>query len=166
MARSELTGGLPVEVFFLRYAFPCAFVLRERGEVDDVVVSELEGAALAGRVLPRAFLERVFKKAFGRMRRVAVELKLDVWDARVVKEYFRGRHNEFIAAGDGYYAQAPSDIRRLCRVEAAVVEGVRDGVLLVRYGGGERAVNGAFVLGAKPGDRVTIHYGYAVEKLE
>ena len=168
MARSEsaLACGLPVEVFFLRYAFPCAFVLRQRGEVDDAVVARLEAAAVAGRVLPRVFLEKVFRKAFGRMARVAGEMRLPVWDERVVKAYFRERHNEFIEEGDGYYATAPEDILKLCRVEEAVVEGVRDGVLLVRYGGGkERAVSSAFVPGVKPGDRVAIHYGYAVEKL-
>ena len=153
-----------VERLFLKYAFPCTFVIRQRGQVDDETFAKLERAALEGRKVGRTVLERVYKKAFARLRKVAKGLKeKGYWSERVVREYFLRRHNGMIA-GDEDYRNAPKVLRELCKVVTAKVLEKGEGFLVVAYGKGKiRTVGSVFVPEAKIGDKVTIHYGYAVE---
>ena len=154
------------EVFFLKYAFPCSFILKQRGEIGDKEFKQLEEGAINNKVLPRKLLEKIYFRAFEKIKPIAQEMDRDKWDLDVLKEYFLARHNALIDEGMYAYAQAPETLKNLCRVHKAKVLNVKDDVLVVEYAGGKRRpVMGTMVSGAKIGDLVTIHYGYAVEKI-
>ena len=49
------------EVFFLKYAFPCSFIILQRGEITQEEFDQLEKAAINEDILPRKKLEKIFK---------------------------------------------------------------------------------------------------------
>lgn len=152
------------EVFFVKYAFPCSFVLRQQKKITQEDFVTLEDAALHQKVLNKVFLERVFVKAFERISVLAEEMNKNKWDLDVLREYFLVRHNEIIEGGQSTYANTPPVLNELCMVHKAKVIGKKDSVLIVEYGfGKKRPVNNDLVPNAKVGNTVTIHYGYAVE---
>ncbi|MFH1182478.1 MAG: HypC/HybG/HupF family hydrogenase formation chaperone [Candidatus Woesearchaeota archaeon] len=153
------------ETYFLRYAYPCLFVIKQRGEIDDALMEKLRLAAAKDEPVDRALLEKVFFRAFKRMKKVADEMKKSVWDVEVIKDYFLGRHNMIIDAGLETYEKAPETLKKLCRVREGKIVALKKGALVVDLNGERRPVNSDFVPDAKVGDRVTVHYGYAVEKL-
>ena len=86
----------------------------------------------------------------------------------LVVEYFYKDHNRSIDEKEGYYATAPASVRELSKVDIAKVASLREDVLTVEYKGNEnkirtRNVFNHFTPQAKQGDKVRIHYGYAVE---
>ncbi|NQV08489.1 hypothetical protein HQ529_01405 [Candidatus Woesearchaeota archaeon] len=156
---------MKVENYFLRYAFPCAFIINEMNEVDKETVEMLEKAAIEQKVLDRELLEKIFFRAFEKIQVLADEMGKDKWDYDVMKTYFRERHNQDIDNGVGYYKTAPKAIKELSKVFEAEIVDKRDGFFIVQYNGKTRTVSDLFVSNAKKGDKVTIHYGFAVEAL-
>jgi len=153
------------EAYFLKYAFPCAFITLQRGGIDKKTYDRLEKAAVAGRALPRKLLEKVFAAAFRRMKVLAKEMKCGVWDLKLIREYYWIRHNQLIREGEGSYRFAPPALKKLCRVLPARVEKVRGKTAIVKFkSGGRRPVMTDLTGPLKKGDRVMVHYGYAVEK--
>ncbi len=171
MGKSEALAGRPaVEKCFLKFAFPCTHVLFQRGEVDAKTLRKLEKAAFeGGPAVGRRLLENVYRRAFGRMKKVAREMgEKDCWSEKVVRAYFVERHNRFIDAGEGNYAHAPKALREFCKVLEAEVVDVRQGLLIVEYPAGakrpkRRVVRPLFKQKIGVGGRVRIHHGYAVE---
>jgi hydrogenase maturation factor len=151
------------ETYFLRYAYPCLFIAKQRGEVDDALMEKLRIAAIKDEPVDRALIEKVFFRAFRRMRELAKGK--DVWDISVIKDYFIDRHNMIIDAGLETYAKAPETLKELCKVQMSKVVAKKGEFLVVDIAGKRRPVSSDFVPDAKVGDRVTVHYGYAVEKL-
>jgi hydrogenase maturation factor len=137
----------------------------QRKEIDDSLLERLRRAAVNGEQIEKNLLEKIFFRAFRRIRKVADELSKDYWDKEVIKEYFVNRHNMFIDDGLEEYAKVPGSMKELCKVHKAKVVGKKEDILIVEYGKKRRAVHSDFIPGAKIGDAVTIHYGYAVEKL-
>lgn len=166
---------MKVENYFLKYAFPCSFVLKQRGEIDDKIIARLERAAINNDKVSRELLERVYFRAFFRIKVLAEELEKDYWDLEVIKEYFLKRHNELL---DGMFndkddkgldvdPKAPKFLKNLCKVFVARIIKKGEDFLVVEYDNGKRrVVSNALVLEAKVGDNVSIHYGYAVELLK
>lgn len=153
------------EVLFLKYAFPCSFIIMQRNEITQEEFNMLENAAKHDKVIPREILERVYKRAFEKIKIVAKEMNKDHWDIEVIKEYFVKRHNDMIDKGMFDYGKAPATLKKLCKIHKATVLEVKDDMLIVSYPEGKRVVMNHFVKDAKVGDIVTIHYGYAIEKL-
>ena len=154
------------EVLFLKYAFPCAFIIKQRGEISDFEHQILEDAAINNKVLERKFLEKIFFRAFERIEKLTKELNKDKWDYEVIKEYFTDRHNSIIDEGMYSYAEAPESLKNLCKVHKAEIIQIKDDSLIVKYNKEKlRPVIKSLVKNVKIGDFVTIHYGYAVEKL-
>lgn len=156
---------MKAESYFLRYAYPCAFIIRERNEIDDKTMEMLEKAAIEKKILGRKFLEKVFHNAFKRIEILAKEMGKDKWDFEVIKKYFRERHNEEIDNKIDYYANAPESLRELSKVSEARIVDKRPGFFVVQYENKTRTVSDVFVPDAEKGDNITIHYGFAVEKL-
>jgi len=159
---------MKVENYFLRYAYPCTYIKVQRGEITEQEMHELEDIAIHNKPVSRARLERVFTKAFPNIDIIAERLHKDRWDPDLMKDYFMKYHNEFIAAGHGIYAIAPPTFKDICMVHIADVTELKDGILSVRYAKADgtphkRNVFNVFVPNAKIGDKVTVHYGYAVE---
>jgi hypothetical protein len=166
---------MQVENYFLRYAFPCSMVLKQRGEVDDETVAKLERAAINNDKVDRKLLEKVYFRAISRIKALAKEMNKDYWDLVVIKEYFLKRHNELL---DGLYAgrddrgldidpKAPKFLKNLCKVFVANILEKGEDYYVVEYDNGKkRTVSNALVPNADINDKVTIHYGYAVELLK
>jgi hypothetical protein len=151
------------ETYFLRYAYPCLFVAKQRGEITDEPMEKLRIAAVKDEPVDRALIEKVFFRAFRRMREIAKGR--DVWSVEVIKEYFITRHNMIIDSGLETYAKAPESLKKLCMVKEGRIVAMKKGALIVDLGSERRPVNSDFMPDAKVGDVVTVHYGYAVEKL-
>jgi hypothetical protein len=151
------------EIFFIKYAFPCAYILLERKEISEVELKELENAAIKSIVLPRAKLEKYFFRAFKKIKPIAKDLGKDKWDIGVLKEYFINKHNTIIEKGMYAYAKAPETLKNLCKVHIAKIIDIKDNILIVKYLDKTRPVKKDLVKEAKIGDKVTIHYGYAIE---
>ncbi len=152
-----------VENFFLRYAYPCAYIIVQRGEINSSELKELERAAISEEGVSRERLEKIFHMAFEFIDELAKKMGKDRWDISVIKEYFYSYHNEVIEKGVGVYGNAPKMLKELSKVEKGVVKGKKDDVLTVEYNGKRRDVLNSFVPSAKIGDIITIHYGYAIE---
>ena len=157
----------PPEVLFLKYAFPCSFIILQRGEITQKEFDMLEDAAENNKIVSRKILERVYHKAFEKIKPIAKEMNKDYWDIEVIKEYFLVRHNKLIDQGMFDYERAPETLKKLCKIHKAKVIDVKDDVLVVEYSDGnkksKRPVMNHFVKEAKVGDEVMIHYGYWIE---
>lgn len=155
------------EVLFLKYAFPCSFILRQREEISQEQFNELEDAAINNKILSRELLEKIFFRAFKRMKPIAEELNKDKWSIEVIKEYFITGHNKIIQEGQSTYKKAPDSLRNLCQVHRAKILQIKENVLIVEYDNGKRRpVLNDLIPKVKEGDFVTIHYGYAAEKVD
>ncbi|MDO8555568.1 MAG: hypothetical protein Q7R96_00145 [Nanoarchaeota archaeon] len=151
------------EVLFLKYAFPCAFIIRQRGEISFEEFQRLEFAAAHDDPLPRMVLEKIFFRAFQRIDKVATRLHKDRWDAEVIREYFVVEHNKIIDEGMYSYMEAPSSLKELCKVQVGVVVAVDEETLVVEYNGKRRPLLRLLLPQAQIGAKVLFHYGYAVE---
>jgi len=156
------------EVYFIRYAYPCAHILcTVRGDVSEGEFKEMEMAAIQNRVMDREYLEKVFFRAFNRINKIAEEMGKDRWDIDVIREYFVGRHNNVLMDSD-----YPESFREMCKTYLAeVVSMEEDGEVTVKYHselGGEkkRKVKKDYFPELKVGDKVMIHWQYAVEKIQ
>ncbi|MBW2991137.1 HypC/HybG/HupF family hydrogenase formation chaperone [Candidatus Woesearchaeota archaeon] len=155
------------EKYFLKYAYPCSFVLVDLGKITEEKRKELEQKLLKNEPVSRAELENIFKAAFKRLKEIAKQMKKDYWDLEVIKEYFfEEKHNDFIDKQDGMYAEVSPTIRELCKVHKAEVTEKRDNVLTVKYEGIARNVFATLVPDAKVGDKVTVHWAFAIERVE
>jgi len=149
---------MDVEHYFLRYAFPCAFIVKDMGEISEEEFKELEDCALNLKPISREKLEKVFFRAFEKIKKYSEYY----WTKEVIEDYFKNKHNQEIDNGEGYYATAPEYIRKLSKVHKAKVLEVKNNTLLVEYPEGKRRVFNDFV-DAQEGDFVFIHFGYAAE---
>ena len=149
------------EVYFIKYAFPCSHILCDvRGEITNDEFEKMRIAALNDEVLDRKFLEKIFFRAFERIAKLAEEIGKDKWDIEVIREYFRVRHNPILDKSD-----YPESFKKMCKVhEASVLEDLGDEAIVL-YDGGKRRVKKDYLPDIKVGDRVTIHWQYAVEKI-
>ncbi|MBN2454139.1 HypC/HybG/HupF family hydrogenase formation chaperone [Candidatus Woesearchaeota archaeon] len=123
-------------------------------------MEKVRAAAVKDEPVDRALIEKVFFRAFRRIR----EISPDCWNKDVIREYFINRHNTLIDIGLDDYSKAPETLKALCKVRKVKVIGKKDGALIVEYGHKRRPVNADFVPEAEIGDYVIVHYGYAVEK--
>lgn len=153
-------------ILFLKYAFPCAGVTLARGKITQKEYDVLEKAVRTSRALPWKTLERIFVPARRRIREVAARIHGAPHDSAVIRRYYLEFHNEYIKNNDGSYARAPEALKKLCRVERArVIEKGGDYYVVKVSGGKKRPVSSLICPDARVGDMVSVHYGYAVEKL-
>jgi len=146
------------ERYFFMYAFPCAYIKLERGEISKEEYDELEKKFLNKGVINKQDLERIFSPAFVWIKKIAEREKKDVWDLDVIYEYWNKEHNELIDRGEGVYANHPEILKDLCRIHDAEIIKKENNILFVRYNGEERVVFNNLVPLAEVGDKVKIHY--------
>jgi len=152
-------------ILFLKYAFPCAGVTLARGKITQKEYSGLEKAARTSAPVEWKTLERIFAPAWRRIRESARELNADPRDLQTIREYYLKFHNQYIAAKDGSYAHAPEILCRLCRVEKGKIVSMGDDFFIVKIRSITRPVSRMLCKDASIGDTVSVHYGYAVEKV-
>lgn len=155
------------EIYFLRYAYPCSHILcNVRGEIGEEDFEILRLAALGERETNKEKLEKIFWRAFERIEKIAEELGKDKWDISVIREYFRARHNTVLDDSD-----YPDSFKEQCKVYEGEVIDMKNGDMVVAYASGtdgkkkKRRVRKDYLENIRVGDRVTIHWGYAIEKL-
>lgn len=154
-----------VERYFFKYAFPCAQVKARLGSLNQEEYEKLKEIFLENKCPDRETLEKLFPPAFRRLRKLAEKMNKDVWDFSVISEYWKKNHNEIIDGGEGMYGTANDEFKDLCKIHTAVITEKKGSNLIVNYGGRERAVSGFLVQDVKIGERVRIHFAYAIEKV-
>jgi len=116
-----------------------------------------------GRIPERSELEEIFRDAIRIIKSFAK--RENIWDIEVVRKYWREEHNRVIEGRQDIYSTATDLECELCKVyETQVVSAERE-YLKVRINNKEKKVRALLIPDAKAGERVTIHQGYAIEKL-
>ncbi len=156
---------MKAEEYFFRYAYPCSDMLIRIGRLDKERKEILDKEFKSNVIPTKLELEECFPEAFRRIKKIAKEMRRDYWDIYVIKKYFREYHNKFIDANDGYYARLPKTIKDVCKVHVAEVLDVKDNILVVKYDHKEKSVINKFIKDIKIRDKVTIHFGFAIEKI-
>jgi len=156
---------MKAEEYFFMYAFPCAHIIVERRGMSEEEHEKLKKDFLEGKRLEKERLEKIFTAAFRRIKKLAERMGRDYWDFEVIKEYWDKEHNRLIDNNEDGYEKISESLKDLCRIIVAEVVKKIDNKLIVRYNGEERLVFSDLVPEAKVGDRVRIHYAYAVEKV-
>lgn len=156
----------PEQTFF-KYAFPCSTVLLNRGRISQEKHDELAERFEKLDPPPSEELEKIYVNAARRMRVVAEKLGRDaVWDRQVILTYFLREHNRFIQEGDGEYKALPPALCEVCKVRICEVEEREKDVLTVRLpDGGAKKVMDKHT-GARPGEKVSIHWGFACDIID
>lgn len=158
---------LTPEQYFLKYSFPCAHVLLEMGSINQEKFDDLKKHTINNEPMDRIELMMLFPAAFRRMTEVAEKMKKDVWDITVIRKYFQEEHNNYIDEKDGNYGKFNTEFRDFCKVYKAKIINKEEDVLTVEYGGNRtRNVLNHILEDSEVGDIVTIHQGFAVEKVE
>jgi hypothetical protein len=161
--KKSLTIPVP-EVYFLKYAFPCAFISLQRGRIDLKTYKRLERAACKNVVLPFKELEKYFPAAFERIKKLSKGRGYSKWNVQLLRAYFWKRHNDLIMSKEEDYEYAPKVLRDLCQVKKGKIISVFGGNAVVRFASGKtRAVMTSLVGDVFAGDEVMVHYGYMVE---
>jgi len=156
---------MKAEEYFFRYAYPCSDMLVRLGKLDKERKIILDKEFKSNVIPTKLELEECFPEAFRRIKQIAREMRRDYWDILVIKKYFQEEHNKFIDANDGTYKRLPDTIKNLCKVYIAEVLDVKGNILLVKYDHKEKSVINKFIKNLKIGDKVTIHFGFAIEKV-
>jgi len=153
------------ERYFFMYAFPCAHLKLERGDINEEEYKNLEKMFLNNDSPTREVLERIFSPAFFWIKQIAKRENKDIWDFDVIKKYWETEHNEIIDKGKGVYAKFPKSLKDLCKIQNAEVIDKHGNFLKVKYNQSERGVFDSILSNIKIGDKVRIHYAYAVERV-
>lgn len=153
------------ERYFFKYAFPCAQTKVKLGSLRKEEYNELKELFLQNNCPDKETLERNFKPAFARIKRLAERMNKNMWDFSVIKEYWTKEHNEVIDKGEGMYGEASESFKELCKIHEAEVIGKQEDKLIVKYINKKRVVSNFLVQDSKIGDKVRIHFAYAIEKL-
>lgn len=154
------------QLIFLKYAYPCAGITLARGAISQKQYDQLEQAIKDNEALSWKTLEKAFVPAFKRLRLTATKFNRDLNDPDFIRDFFLKYHNQFIAANDGSYACAPGALKKLCRVQRGQIIKVGRDHYIVKIRQQLRPVAKLICQGAGVGDTVSVHYGYAVEKLK
>ncbi len=154
------------EQLFLRYSFPCAHKLLEMGSITSEQYSEIEKNVLENKKMDRGKLMMLFPAAFRRLFEVAQKQGTDVWNEQIIRDYFIKYHNYYIDKKDGNYQFFGPTFCNFCKVHEGVIVEKHDSFLTVQIANNDMNVLCDILPNAKVGDKVTIHQGYAIEKIE
>ncbi|HDD72462.1 MAG TPA: hypothetical protein ENG00_00045 [Candidatus Aenigmarchaeota archaeon] len=155
---------LPVKnkELFLRYAVPCGEVLVKRGELRRELLQKLHDSVMHRQDINLP-VERFFPVASRMCTVLAIKMGKKTIDDEVIRRYFLIEHEKAII----WRRQVKPDIDiRDCRVYPGRVIEVYSGKALVKTPMGEVMLRTDFVENLKPGDWITKHYDYAIEKIK
>lgn len=144
------------EVYFLRYAFPCARVLVDfRKSMSEEEYERMRKCVESDMPMPREYLEKTFPKAFKNLR----QINKDCWNIKTIRKYFCEGHEDMLSK------DLPPMVRRLCIVKPGRLVRKIGRFFRADLGGGDIRTVAPLYKGAEEGDTAMIHYGYAVEKV-
>lgn len=147
----------PEECFF-KYAFPCAFKLYNDGLISGEDMFSLERCALNGTAPSREKLESLFPLAIARLKASYGD---NYWNIDCIHDYFVKAHNKILDEKN----ELPEPEKFACKVKICEVKRVGKDSLTVLYEGKSFNVKKLLVPGVKPGDLITVHLDFAIEKL-
>jgi len=153
------------EKYFFNYAFPCAQIKVKLHSLRPEEYNILRNMFFENKCPSKEELEKVFQAAFRRLNKLAEELGKQVWDMETLKQYWEINHNQVIDQGEGMYDIASSEFKDLCKIHIAEIIHKKDNKLIVKYSDRTRAVFSFLVPDAKVGEKVRIHFDYAVEEV-
>jgi hydrogenase maturation factor len=145
------------EILFLKYAFPCSFVLLSRNEITKEEHELLLKSAKDGKIyLPKEKIEKIFWRA--------VKYVKNISDLKSVQDYWWFDHNKKIKAEK--FKSIPRYLIKECFVVPCEVLSVSDSYATVKsdFLDKNMRVKKDFV-NVKVGDKATKHYDYLCEKI-
>jgi hypothetical protein len=148
------------EIYFLRYARPCADFMAQRKEISINDLKRLDGM-LSGEIAPdRAYIEKIFYRAILPLQRISC----NYWSIPVLKKYFHEEHNKCIDQKMPGFEHLTGFQKELCKVYEAEITNVFADHYEAFYSGSKKNILKGWVNDAKIGDSVFVHYAMAVEK--
>jgi len=145
------------EIFFLKYAFPCSFILLLRKEItkeeQEIVYRSVKDGKLH---LPKKDIERIFWRPMKFIKSIS--------DLEAVQKYWRFDHNKHIK--EKRFQDFEEKFEKLCMVIPCEVLDSTEKRAIMRseFLDGIVELKRDFV-DVKPGNKVTKHYDYICEKI-
>lgn len=149
------------EIYFLRYARPCADFLRQRDEINDEQLKLIDD--MLYEIIPpqKNFIEQIFHRAIVPLKEMSSN---NYWNIDVLKEYFQKKHNELVDCGAEGFEHLMGFQKELCKVHEARIVKIMPDYYEVFYENKFDNVLKGFVKNANIDDIVFIHYKMVVEK--
>jgi hypothetical protein len=148
------------EIYFLRYARPCADFMHQRGEINNTELKMIDDMLYEKISINRDFIEKVFYKAIVPLKKMSD----NYWNINIIKDYFHKVHNDLIISKSQGFEHLVDFQKKLCQVHEAIIKDVKEDYYEVFYDNTTSKILKGWVKDAKPNDVVFIHYAMAVEK--
>jgi hydrogenase maturation factor len=145
------------EIFFLKYAFPCSFVLVLRKEITKKEHKLLYESTKEEKLyLPKSRIEKIFWRP--------MEFLESISDMRRIQKYWRFDHNIYLKKKK--FKDFEDVLIEHCLVMPCEVVSVKKNEAIVKslFLKNEVSLKTDFV-NVKPGNKVTKHYDYICEKI-
>jgi len=145
------------EVFFLKYAFPCSFVLLSRGEIDRKEYELLYKSAKEETLyLPIKKIEKIFWRA--------LEFVGSISDLNSVQKYWWFDHNKYLKLKK--FKNISNELFKECLVIPCRVVSVSEKKVRVKSPFLDKITElKTDFVDVRLGDKVTKHYDYVCEKI-
>lgn len=145
------------EIFFLKYAYPCSFILLSRKEITSEEHDLLHKSVREGKLyLPKEKIEKIFWRALKFVKSIS--------NLEVVREYWRFKHNRYLKLKK--FKNIEDKLIKQCMVLPCEVLFALKNKAVARSPFLDRTVKlKTDFVNIKPGDKVTKHYDYICEKI-
>lgn len=144
------------EIFFLKYAFPCSFVLLSRKEINRKDYELLYKSAKEEKLyLPIEKIEKIFWQA--------LEFISSISDLDSVQKYWWFNHNKYLKREK--IKNLDKNLLKDCMVIPCEVLSVNKNSAIVKSEFDDYIKLKIDFVKVKPGDKVTKHYDYVCEKI-
>ncbi len=145
------------EIFFLKYAYPCSFILILRKEITNGEQELLYKSAKEEKLfLSKHKIEKIFWRPMRFLKSIS--------DLKGIEKYWRFDHNFYLKNKE--FKDFEESLLEHCLVIPCEVMSVKGGEAIVKspFLEGENSLRIDFIK-VKPGDKVTKHYDYICEKI-
>ena len=145
------------EIFFLKYAFPCSFVLLSRGEIDSKEHELLYKSTKEEKLyLPAKKIEKIFWRALKFIGSTS--------DLKTIQKYWWFDHNKHIKSKK--IKNYDKKLLKDCMIIPCEVLTVSENIATVKSPFLDKIIKlKTDFVDVKPRDKVTKHYDYLCEKI-
>lgn len=145
------------EILFLKYAYPCSFVLLSRGEINQKEHKLLYKSTKEEELyLPIKRIEKIFWRA--------LEFVGSISDLNLVQKYWWFDHNKYLKSKK--FKSVEDELMKECLVIPCRVVSVSENKVRVKSPFFDKIVElKADFVDVRLGDKVTKHYDYVSEKI-
>ena len=168
------------EQYFFKYAWPCTEVILADKRISQQRFNDLKYAIENDITPSREVLEETYKVAFANLKELAARMsaernqQINYWDMEVIRKYFtEEEHNMLIDSEKAFFSRFPPSVRDLCKIHTAVIDKIETiagkVIVFVSYQINDKKIErrciNIYNLKLNPQDKVIIHYGYIIEKV-